>query len=530
MRTIAIMGIFLMAISAAFGAVRADSARVTITYLAGDAVYISVGRNAGVADSSFCFVLERRDTIAVLKVVAMSSKSSVCRIITTRRPLRVGEAVSVPFVETEAPVAQAATPARDSTLRTSDTLRIRKVSPAQPPALALHGRVNAQYSSVTQSTGGPTLKRPGIVLNLRGALRDIPVKFELYGNFRSLSYGGPLFGGTSVNQNRIYTLSLQYDDGLNHVAAGRVAQAMIGSAGSIDGVILSRRIDNLTVGVSGGYEPLFTQRSFGSDYRKFSLFSNYTVEGDLPASATVAYTRSFYHSALERDVASAAATITPSGDWFFMAQGDVDLHAKRGDALIAHPSLSNLYSSVRYRISQSVSAGVGVSAWRPTYAFSTVASIPDSQLDHTLRTSPSANVSVLFPSGISVYDTYSTRSSDGGFGKEYSNYSSLNVANLWGQGLSARGSLSFNTTAFARMRGLGGALQRSFLGFADATVRYQWYRYEYTSFTGVTTSKTAGFDLMISAFPALTFWGSLERMMSKDANTTSVFLDIGWRF
>ena len=144
--------------------------------------------------------------------------------------------------------------------------------------------------------------------------------------------------------------------------------------------------------------------------------------------------------------------------------------------------------------------------------------------------SPTANVSVLLPSGMSFYDTYSTRSSDGGFGKEWSNYSSLNAGNLFGQGLSARGSLSFNATAFARIRGLGGALQKSFLGFADATVRYQWYRYEYASFVGVSTSKTAGFDLMISAFPALTLWGSLDRMMSRDANTTSVFLDIGWRF
>lgn len=530
MRYAAIIVLGLVLCAQASAGAKPDSGRATVTYVAGDAVYLSVGRSAGVADSSIGYIIDKRDTVVVLKVIATSSKSSVCSVVRAKRSAAVGDVVRIPLTGEDA-AAQPAAPTKDTSALAAETPSPRKTAAEAPGAVTLHGRVSAQYFLNLQSGAGADMRRPGLVVNLRGTVRDIPVSFELYGNFRSLSYGGAtLFGSGSVNQSRIYTLALRYDDGTYRVAAGRLTQSLLSSAGAVDGMILSRKFDDVTVGVSGGFEPTFSQRSFGSDFRKASLYASYALPGSVPGSATVGYTRRYFHSFLDRDVATGAVSFTPSAEWTMMAQGDVDLHQKRESALVPQAMLSNLYSSVRYRASRVVAVGVGVSAWRPTYAFSSVAAVPDSMLDYTLRTSPSADLSLTFPAGISLYNTFSARSSAGGFGKEYSNYTSVNAGNLFSQGLSARASFSLNRTLYADMRGIGGSLQKTFAAFLDATIRYQWNRYEYTRWGGVNATNTAGIDLMVFALPSVTLWGSVERLMSAEINTTSLSVDIGWRF
>jgi hypothetical protein len=523
-----ILGAVLAAPSSA--ALKADSTRATVTYVAGDAVYLSVGRNAGVQDSSLCYILDKKDTVVVLKVIATSSKSAVCGILRSTRAVAVGDAVRIPSSAADLGAQQPA-PIVDTAAVGAAPVSPRKAAPGEPPAVALHGRVSAQYFMTRQSGAGSNMTRPGLVINLRGAARDIPLSFEIYCNLRSLSYGDASpFGRGGINQSRIYTLMLRYDDGDYRIAAGRLSSSPLASAGAVDGLLFSRRFDDLTLGVTGGFEPLFSQRSFGSEYRKASVFASYALPGSVPGTATAGYTRRYYHALLDRDVATASLFFTPSGEWTMSAQGDVDLHQKRDRDLVPRAVLSNLYGSVHYKASPAVALGLGISAWRPTYAFSSVAAVPDSMLDYTLRTSPSLDLSLSLPAGISLFNTYSARSSAEGFGKEYSDYASVNFGNLFNQGLSARGSFSLNSTIYAKMRGAGGALQRAFGGFLDATVRYQWYRYEYSRWGGTNTTNTAGVDLMVYAVRSVTFWGSVERLMSTDINTTSVSVDIGWRF
>ena len=196
----------------------------------------------------------------------------------------------------------------------------------------------------------------------------------------------------------------------------------------------------------------------------------------------------------------------------------------------AKADITNAYAIARYRVTTAFSAGAGVSAWRPTYLLSQVSSVPDSMLDYTLRTNPSLDLALSLPSGLSLFNTLSVRSSVDGFAKEYSNYTSVNQANLFGQGVSARATLLWNATMFAKTKGIGAALQRAVAGFADATVRYQWNQNEYSRWAGSSTTHTAGIDLLFYLAPGVSAWASAERLMGDDINTTTLSVDIGWRF
>jgi hypothetical protein len=48
----------------------------TVTYVAAGTVYTSLGRESGVQDSTLLYVKANGDSIAVLRVLAVSSKSS----------------------------------------------------------------------------------------------------------------------------------------------------------------------------------------------------------------------------------------------------------------------------------------------------------------------------------------------------------------------------------------------------------------------------------------------------------------------
>jgi hypothetical protein len=64
-----------------------------VTYIASGSVYLSAGRNQGVEDSARVFVFRSTDTIAVLQVFAVSSKSAVCRILEERRTILLGDSI-----------------------------------------------------------------------------------------------------------------------------------------------------------------------------------------------------------------------------------------------------------------------------------------------------------------------------------------------------------------------------------------------------------------------------------------------------
>ena len=65
----------------------------TVTYVAAGTVYTSLGRESGAKDSTLVYVKSASDTLGILQVFAVSSKSSACRIVTSKREIKTGDSV-----------------------------------------------------------------------------------------------------------------------------------------------------------------------------------------------------------------------------------------------------------------------------------------------------------------------------------------------------------------------------------------------------------------------------------------------------
>lgn len=530
---------FAVAIAAvsSIGLAQTPTPRDTITYISGGVIYASIGSSSGVADSSRLLVLTNGDTIAVLRVFAVSSHSSASHLEKSSRKLRVGDPVvlaeergaaqrEVPEKHPTPPLVQKTTQppgpaAVDSTLR----------RPAVPAFLTLSGRLGAQFYTSGYSGSAQRITQPGVIFDVRGTFANPDFKFTMSGNVRSTVYGNlNPFSSASTNRTRIYRMSLDYFDGSNGVSLGRVIPAAAPLIGYVDGLLLSRAFGGFTAGIAGGFEPDFYQRTVSSDFRKFAIFTSYQAGTPLQFNGSLAYARTYMHTALDREVMSGSVFSFPMRDLTFTAQSEVDFRRKAGDILELKPALTSLFANVSYRVTDFLSAGAGMTAFRPYYSFSTVVGIPDSLLDRTLQSGASLSANLFLPGGVSLFNSYTPRSSVDGFGKEYLNNAAVSVSNLFGRGITVRGTTTSNKTAGTRTTGFGGSVQSSILSIVAWTLRYQEYRYAIRQTEQITNSHSLGADLNVFLGRSLAMWGTVERFTGFGAGGYSVIGEIDWRF
>lgn len=505
-----------------------------VTYIAAGVVYTSLGRESGVQDSMILHVVKGNDTLATLEVIALSSKSSSCRVTASSTDIRVGAPVVavVPVFPEVVPLSAhsgADTSGKTDTPVPAAIPRQRAIPP--PPELDVRGRVSAQYHTTKYNNAAYNITQPGIVLNVRAQTRDVPLTFDLYSNFRTIAYGDQNpFSGKTVNQSRIYRLAITYDDTVNRIAVGRIAPTVAPSIGYVDGVLLARRLGDFTVGATLGFQPPYTQRGVSTETKKMAVFAQWDTRELAPGNLTMAYARTHALSALDREVVSGLVQMSILPELFLYANSEVDLRRKSGEEFILDPSLTTAYMTLNYRLSNLISLGVGGDASRPVFLYSSIRSVPDSLLDRRLRGGASVNLQVRLQGGISVFNTYTPRSSSRGFAKDFSDNLSVSFSDAASTGINLRTSASLNRNEFAHSTGYGVAVQRNILNLLDLTLRFQRYAYTVQRTDSRNTSTTVGADAMIPLGSALSFYASYDRLDGSGTKSHAVFGELSVRF
>ncbi len=535
MRSLTILALGILAISVP-GIAQTRRTGGTITYISGNTIYTSVGSVAGVGDSSRLFVLDNGDTAAVLRVIAVSSSSSACRLERSSRNPRVGDPVQFfPDRSTAGPTAEEhAIPVRADSTAPQPTLAKVDSSitrPAAPAMVSVNGRLGLQFFTSGFSGSSQRLTQPGLVVDLRGTFSNPDFRFVLNGIFRSTVYGtlNP-FSASRTDRTRLYRLSLEYNNGSTGISLGRIIPYAAPSIGYVDGLLLSQTVGGFTAGITGGFEPSFSQQGFSSDLRKFAVFTSYQMGAPMQFNGSLAYARTYMHTLLDREVMSGSVFAFPWRDLVFSAQSEADLRRKTDDALLLKPTLTNLFANLSYRLTDFLSVGAGATAFRPYYSFSTVAGIPDSLLDRTLQTGASVSANLFLPAGVSLSNSYTPRSSEEGFGRDYLDNASISVSNLFQRGITIRGTTTANRTTTTTATGVGGSIQAPIVSMAMVTLRYQAYRYTIRQADQVTQSRSMGADLNVFFGRSLTLWGTVERFTGFGAGGYTVLGEIDWRF
>jgi hypothetical protein len=353
---------------------------------------------------------------------------------------------------------------------------------------------------------------------------------EIYGNMRSVSRGGTSpFSAGSTNDSRIYRFSLEYDDQLNIVTVGRILPLYAPSIGSIDGVSYARRFGNFLAGGAVGFQPTLSQQGISTDTRKVSFFTRYLNHDLYDLNITAAYARTTVLSQLDREAVSVGLNAYSSGGLSVYGYSDIDLRTKNGDQLTFSPTLSSGLFMINYRLADFVTVGIGADASRPLYLLSTIQPLADSLLDHKLRSGATLSLNLYLANGLGIYNSYTPRSFDVGFGKEYTNYSSVYWSNVFSSGMMARGTYTMTSNGFTTSQGYGINLQRNILG-VDLTVRYQQSNYNILQLDESNRSETFGADVMVLLSGRMSWIVSYDGISGYGSRMNSLFTELSWRF
>jgi hypothetical protein len=337
------------------------------------------------------------------------------------------------------------------------------------------------------------------------------------------------FGMGTTNDSRIYRLTLEYDDQLNIVTAGRILSVYSPSIGYIDGVSYARRFGNFTAGAAVGYQPGYTLQGLSTDEPKFMIFTRYANHEFYDLNLTAAYARTTMGSAIDREAISIGVNAYSAGGLSVYGYGDIDLHTRSGVQVPVSPTVSTAMFTVNYRLADFITVGVGADASRPIYLLTTTQFLADSLLDHTLRSGASLSINVYPLNGFGIYNSYTPRSFGGGFGKDYSNYSSVNWNNALSTGAMVRGTYTLSSNGLTTSQGYGINIQRNVLG-ADLTVRYQRSHYTILELSGANLSETYGADLMVLLSSKLSWISSFDAVRGYGSKMNSLFTELSWRF
>jgi hypothetical protein len=504
-----------------------------VTYLSVGTIYTSIGWNGGAQDSTPLYVVAGRDTIAHLKVIAVSSKSCACTVISQTRNIVVGDEIMGSIVKTSVG-ASAVAGGKDTTVG-KETIRgplplVRMFKTKPKPLVDIQGRVSLQYYSTVFQNSSFNYAQPGVVLNLQARSTDAPVKLDLYGNLRTFARGGiNPFSGAAADASRIYRFSLEYDDKTDDISVGRIIQPYAPSVGSIDGISVSHRFGGFVGGASVGYQPTYNLQGLSTDSRKFAVFTQYHTSGTLDLTLTGAYARTYFQSLLDREAVSCMVNAYTSGGFSVYGYSDIDLRMKQGDQFDLAPSLSMASFNVNYRFTDFLSVGVGADASRAVFPFSTVRFVADTLLDRTLHSGATLTVNLSLMNGVGVFNTYSPRSTNGGFGNDYLNNSVFFLSNVLSTGASVRATYTLNENEFTSSRGYGLNLERNIFG-VDLALRYQQNQYRIVQLNQNNNGETFGADIMALFSRHLSFITSLDSMRGFGPNSYSIFGELSWRF
>jgi hypothetical protein len=248
-----------------------------VNYISADAVYLNVGRGAGLTIGARVQIVRNGATIAVLEVVHVSSHSASCRVVEQSQPPAVGDVAVFTAVPPPAvPPAAASGPAAGSAATTFEE---------KPTANVVSGYVEYQTDWQRDLTGSklsyvvPAIAARLKVENVGGTGGELRVRDRI----RYYDRDRP--PGQFVEQrewyHRLMELAFVFDAPAATVSWGvgrLIAPDMVG-IGPIDGGYVSFEfLRYLRVGAAGGLAPDLIDMSFSTDRAQAGGFVAFDYE------------------------------------------------------------------------------------------------------------------------------------------------------------------------------------------------------------------------------------------------------------
>lgn len=373
----------------------ASEVRTTVKYLSATSVYLDAGRNDSLQVGDRALITRGGDSVAVVEVLYLSSKSASCNILSSKTEIKPGDEVVVQ-IHPPAPASVVVKGENPLPIPTPTVVTSSSSNRAGSGFMA-HGRIGFDYFSQNDRTiynydySEPSVSLASDISSTGPGQMGISIRAR----FRRQDHA---FGSSSRWDNRYYEASLH---GVVPGAGigwtfGRTTPGNAPGVGYIDGATANMQLSpDWRFSAFGGAEP--NSGSGGSDWKrkKVGVVASYEKGswGEQRISASGALVGSYYDGRIEREFIYIDNDIALTPSLSVNQSADIDVNRGwRKSAEGSSLTVSSFLLSASYDITRDVSFNLGYDNRKPIHYYEDRLT-PDSLFDHSIRQGFRAGVS-----------------------------------------------------------------------------------------------------------------------------------------
>lgn len=371
---------------------KTDTIKGYVSFLSSKNIYVKFESTKSIKTGDTLFIKGEQGLVAALIVITKSSTSCVCNPITESKfPIQTEiyfkhDQVVIQETPKEKPVKEIMEVKQETEEKQTfefNTSAIKK------PASEWKGRLSiASYSNISSNNHQPS-HRLNYTLSLNGnQIGKSKFSFETYISFRHKIDEWYKVKENINNALKIYSLAIKYSFANDmDVYLGRKINYNLSSMGAIDGIQLEKRFDRLVIGAVAGSRPDLGDYSLNMKLVQMGGYVGYKLDigNKFNSQNTLALVEQLNHGNTDRRFLHFQHTSTIFNNLSIFSSLEFDLFEKLNEVKANTFRLTNLYLTMRYRVSRKLSISASYDARSDIIYYETYKNRIDSLLEYETR-------------------------------------------------------------------------------------------------------------------------------------------------
>ena len=506
-----------------------------ISFISSQNIYVKFTSTENIQKADTLFITKGNNQIPILVVDQKSSISCICKPI-GQPDLKVSDEI-VAVIKESAKISQKESPGSKDT--TAVKTEYKPSAPVYPKAMTgneqfVQGRLSlASYSNLSNAAGiSNTRFRYTMQLNI-GNTKNSKLSAESYVQYTNNTNGLALSSNSIFDNLKIYNLALKYklNDKVNFTV-GRSMNTKVANLGAIDGLQMEVNPGNFYIGAMAGSRPDYLD--YGFNFKLFeygAYFGHHYLSNVGIVQSTIAYFEQDNQGKTDRRFAYFQHDNSLLKNLNLFISGEMDLYKVQNGIPMNTMSLTSLYISLRYRVSQQLSLFGAYDERKNVIYYQTFKNRGDSIFEAATRQGMQFRINwrpgKLVFVGLSA--GYQFRDKDIRSTENVSGYISFNRI-PWING-SATFSSSLLKTGYLDGKIFGLRLNKELIsGKISTGLGYQYVNYQFVSSNPQLLEHIASLDLSYQMNRKLSFSVNCEKTFEKPVSYTRIYANIIKRF
>ncbi len=512
-----------------FGQEKTVLVKGTASYVSSQNVYVKYATTDGIAKGDTLFSQKDSVLTACLVVKDKSSTSCVCTSLLAQK-VGVGEVFFARILKKTEPIkaekekkTEQSKPVQDSLAGPAPLVIIpeKTEKPVADFKQKIRGRVSA--SSYSNIYAGKETHRMRYGFTMQGN----HIKNSRFSTDNNIIFRHTIGEWQDVKDNlsdalKVYSLAVSYDlDKTSSISMGRKINQWISSMGAIDGVQVEKGLGNFMVGGIVGSRPNFANYGLDFGLLQAGAYVGYNTLKDFKQSqSTLAFIEQRNSGAIDRRFMYFQHSNTLLKDLSFFGSAEVDLYENLNGEAKTKASLTNMYLSLRQKISKKTSLSLSYDNRKNIIYYESYKSYIDQLIDDETRQGLRFNLNYrpfkLITWGANA--SWRFQKSDANLSKNLNSY--LNISRIPWLKASASITANFLETHYLSSKMYGLRMTRDIVpGKLSADAYARMVDYRYTTNELRIQQKIVGLDLSWNVTRNLALYLYYEGTFDKKSDT-----------